>query len=217
MSAAVQPINSPPTDSADRRTRILDAAEACFVRAGFHRTTMQDVASAAGMSAGNLYRYFPSKDSMVEGLCERDRADLAADFAGFGDATDFMTHFFALGRKHFRDEPREKAVMCLQIWAEATRSPVVARLAADFAEDVTGRLAALLERARSAGDIHPGTDPHAVAILIATLADGLFVRRAVVPTFDPDREVPLVLNLIFAIVSGAMPPPSDRCASEISP
>jgi TetR/AcrR family transcriptional regulator, repressor for uid operon len=46
----------------DRRTRILDAAETCFVRSGFHRTTMQDVAAEAGMSAGNLYRYFPSKE-----------------------------------------------------------------------------------------------------------------------------------------------------------
>ncbi len=40
----------------DRHTRILDAAERCFARAGIHRTTMQDVASEAGMSPGNLYR-----------------------------------------------------------------------------------------------------------------------------------------------------------------
>ena len=35
---------------AGRRARILDAAERCFVRAGFHRTTMQDVAAEAAMS-----------------------------------------------------------------------------------------------------------------------------------------------------------------------
>ncbi|KMO34447.1 TetR family transcriptional regulator, partial [Methylobacterium tarhaniae] len=44
----------------ERRTRILDAAEACFVRDGFHRATMHDVAAEASMSPGNLYRYFPS-------------------------------------------------------------------------------------------------------------------------------------------------------------
>ena len=40
---------------------------------GFHRTTMQDVAREAGMSAGNLYRYFASKEALVSGMIERDR------------------------------------------------------------------------------------------------------------------------------------------------
>ena len=33
------------------------------------------------MSPGNLYRYFPSKDALVAGLCERDRVGLAQEFA----------------------------------------------------------------------------------------------------------------------------------------
>ncbi|WP_375458602.1 TetR/AcrR family transcriptional regulator [uncultured Enterovirga sp.] len=201
-------------DPPDRKTRILDAAEHCFVRAGFHRTTMQDIAAEAGMSAGNLYRYFPSKDSVVEGLCERDRRDLAGDFASFEGGGDFMATFFDLGRKHFEDEPREKAVLCLQIWAEAARSPVVADFVAGFVEDVTSRLTALLEEARAAGRVGRDIDPQAVAILISTLADGLFVRRAVVPSFDAAREVPRVLNLIGALVSGAMPLPCPKRLAE---
>jgi TetR/AcrR family transcriptional regulator, repressor for uid operon len=38
----------------DRHSRILDAAERCFVRSGFHRTTMQDVAAEAGMSPATM-------------------------------------------------------------------------------------------------------------------------------------------------------------------
>lgn len=192
-------------DLPDRKTRILDAAERCFVREGFHRTTMQDVAAEAGMSAGNLYRTFPSKDSMVEGLCERDRRDLAADFSAFDGAADFMATFFALGRKHFEREPRDKAVLCLQIWAEAARSPAVARHAAAFAEDVTGHLAALLAAARDDGRVRRDIDPQAVAVLICTLADGLFVRRALIPSFDAARELPVVLDLIGSVVSGTVP------------
>ena len=60
---------------AERRARILDAAERCFVRSGFHRTTMQDVAAEAKMSPGNLYRYFPSKDSIAAGCAELGRAE----------------------------------------------------------------------------------------------------------------------------------------------
>jgi AcrR family transcriptional regulator len=45
--------------------RILDAALGLFRRRGFDRTTMRDVASAAGLSLGASYYYFPSKDAIV--------------------------------------------------------------------------------------------------------------------------------------------------------
>ncbi len=69
------------TAEAERRQRILEAAERAFVGNGFHATTMQHVADEAGMSAGNLYRYFPSKEAIVEGLCELDQVEMAQAFA----------------------------------------------------------------------------------------------------------------------------------------
>src|SRR5919206_2725488 len=79
---------------ADRRAQILDAAERSFCRSGFHRTTMQDIAAEAGMSPGNLYRYFPSKDALVAGLCERDRVGLATEFADVRNAGEgFLAAF----------------------------------------------------------------------------------------------------------------------------
>jgi len=44
-----------------RREHILDAAETCFARAGFHRTTMHDICKEASVSPGALYVYFDSK------------------------------------------------------------------------------------------------------------------------------------------------------------
>ena len=52
----------------ERRERILEAAERAFAAHGFHAATMQHVAEAAGMSAGNLYRTFPSKEAIVDTL-----------------------------------------------------------------------------------------------------------------------------------------------------
>lgn len=193
------------TSIADRRSRILDAAERCFVRAGFHRTTMQDVAAEAGMSPGNLYRYFPSKDAIVIGLTERDRADVAKDFAAFDAGQDFMAAFAKLGRRHFAEEPREKAIMCLQIWAESARNPSFASVCAEFEGFVIARLSEVLRRAVDRGEIAPTVDPDAVARIISTLADGLFVRRAIAPGFDAAREVPNVIALIGAMLSGAVP------------
>ena len=191
-----------PEAPGDRRARILDAAERCFVRTGFHRATMQEIATEAGMSPGNLYRYFPSKDAMVEGLAGRDRADIARDFERFAEGEDFLAVFKELGRKHFAEEPRGKAIMCLEIWAEATRNPVFARLTSSFEQDVVERLADLLEAARVAGSVSPEIEPRAIATLISTLANGLFVRKAIVPAFDAASEVPRFLALICGLLEG---------------
>jgi TetR/AcrR family transcriptional repressor of uid operon len=187
---------------ADRRSRILDAAERCFVRAGFHRTTMQDVAAEARMSPGNLYRYFASKDSMVAGLAERDRADVGRDFAQLIGVEDFMGSFAALARKHFEEEPREKAILCLEIWAEATRNATFAEMTRAFDCDIVGRMTALFTEAQRRGAIDHRVDAEALAVVVATLANGLFVRRAVAPGFDAEREVANVMAVFEAAFAG---------------
>lgn len=196
---SITPEGEAPTD---RHARILDAAERCFVRSGFHRTTMQDIAAEAGMSPGNLYRYFRSKDAMVAGLTERDRADMAGDFAAIAEANDFMAVFRELGRKHFEQEPREKAILCLEIWAEATRNPAVAGLSIDFERDMVERMFVLFEHAKARGQIPAHVDSRAVAVIIGTIADGLFVRRAILPHFDARLEVDRLLALIGALLMG---------------
>jgi TetR/AcrR family transcriptional repressor of uid operon len=194
----------------ERQGRILDAAERCFVRAGFHRTTMQDVAAEAGMSPGNLYRYFPSKDAIATGIAERDRARLAQDFSVLAEADDFRATFMGLVRKHFEEEPRERAVLCLEIWAEATRNPHFAAMTAAFDADVAERLTAVFQRAKANGDVAEGVDPRAAALLLSILADGLFVRRAVAPSFDAKREVGYLLDVTRAVLDGSLALSSDR-------
>ncbi len=210
MVGVVVPVVRSAEDEAhfERRARILDAAERCFVRSGFHRTTMQDIAAEARMSPGNLYRYFPSKDSLVAGLTERDRAEMTQDFAGMVDAGDFLATLAALGRKHLAEAPREKAVLCLEIWAEATRNPAVAETTRDFDYDVIARLTGLFEDAKQRGAIAPGVDPKALAVVVSTFANGLFVRRALMPDFDPSREIAYVMAVIEAACDGRLSFPS---------
>src|SRR5262249_59255610 len=49
---------------AARRQQILDAARACFLRNGFHATSIQDVIAEGGLSVGAVYRYFKSKNDI---------------------------------------------------------------------------------------------------------------------------------------------------------
>lgn len=188
-----------------RRDHILDAAERCFVRSGFHRTTMQDVATEASMSAGNLYRYFASKEAIVSGLAERDRELLSADFAAMGMATDFLSAFEAMGRKHLIEEPREKAILVVEIWSEASRNPNVASMCRALDGEVLAGMQQLCASAQAAGMISPLTDVDMAARLMLTVADGLFKRRALEPDFDGERELAMAMGIFRAVFSGLIP------------
>ena len=55
----------------DTRARIMDAAEALFRRIGFAKTAVADIASELDMSPANIYRFFASKNAIVEAICRR--------------------------------------------------------------------------------------------------------------------------------------------------
>src|SRR5262245_32919973 len=52
-------------DLAAERGRIFKAAVGCFSRYGLRRTTMDDVATAAGVSRKTVYNYFTNKSSLI--------------------------------------------------------------------------------------------------------------------------------------------------------
>lgn len=54
-----------------RREEILAAAGDLFSRRGFHGTTVPAIAHAAGISAGLIYYFFPSKDDILLACCEK--------------------------------------------------------------------------------------------------------------------------------------------------
>jgi len=55
----------------DTRARIMEAAEALFRRLGYSKTAVADIAAELGMSPANVYRFFPSKNAIVEAICQR--------------------------------------------------------------------------------------------------------------------------------------------------
>jgi AcrR family transcriptional regulator len=55
----------------DTRARIVETAEALFRRMGFAKTAVADIASELGMSTANVYRFFPSKNAIVQAICQQ--------------------------------------------------------------------------------------------------------------------------------------------------
>jgi AcrR family transcriptional regulator len=74
-----------PRSSKPTRRRILDTAYALFRRKGFTRVSMDDIASAAGLTKRTLYYHFESKDTLLAEVLEAQHALALAAFRSFGD------------------------------------------------------------------------------------------------------------------------------------
>lgn len=180
-----QPATPPAPATTERHERILDAAERVFAHAGFHAATMNAVAAEAGMSPGNLYRYFPSKDAIIAGMSERDRREIAADFEALetGDGS-LLDRLEALGRRHLVDSPEYKPVLALQIWAEAARNPAYSTMCAAIEGTVVRGLANAVARAKAIGELPADLDEARFLQTMSMMADGFLCRRAIEPGFD---------------------------------
>jgi AcrR family transcriptional regulator len=185
---------------ADRRAKILDAAERCFIRSGFHQASMQEICAEAKMSPGNLYRYFPSKEAIITGISERNRAEAAESFLAVQQAPDFFAGLAGLARHHLVERSADEIGLCAEIMAESRRSPEIARLAQDCERDIRAGITAMLRRAQEAGEIDAALDLDAASRVLMVLGDGISWRRTVDPGFDPEKVLPLVLKMIGCVL-----------------
>ncbi|MET0257597.1 MAG: TetR/AcrR family transcriptional regulator [Methylobacterium sp.] len=205
MSAAVGMVVDAGRGQAARREHILDAAETCFTRNGFHRTTMLDLAKAAAMSAGNFYRYFSSKEAIVLGLAERERERGAAMLGELEKSGDRRAVFFGLLTQYFTGLTRDAAVLRLEIWSEATRNPAIAAMTERSEAEARDWFIETFEALAAS----PDCDPPALYDVAGHLLKGIVVARALTPDFDPAPAVAQLLRLIEAGLGGRLPTASD--------
>src|SRR3978361_1821594 len=75
--------------SDDTRAKITETAIASFRERGYDQTTIRLIANEAGISVGNAYYYFPTKNHLVQALYIRVQSDhLDRVHAAFGTSTD---------------------------------------------------------------------------------------------------------------------------------
>ena len=77
--------DSPGSSVATTATRILDATLATMADHGIARLSLEDVARRAGLSRQTVYRYFPSKGSLVEATVLREEQVFIANMVSAAD------------------------------------------------------------------------------------------------------------------------------------
>lgn len=73
-------------EAQETRNRILDAAEDVFHQQGVARTSLADIAQAAGVTRGAIYWHFKNKIDVFDAMCERVRLPMAQMVQASADA-----------------------------------------------------------------------------------------------------------------------------------
>jgi TetR/AcrR family transcriptional regulator, repressor for uid operon len=188
----------------DRRDEILTAAEHCFARSGFHQASMQEICAEAGMSPGNLYRYFRSKEEIIAGIAERNRSEAAEQLQKLQGAPDFFGALTLIARYYLVEKSAEEVALCAEIMAESRRNADIAKLYQEMESEVKAQFAAILRQAAARGDIRSDLDPEGTVSVILAIGDGLSWRRAVDPNFDAEAILPLVMEMIRGLLVGGV-------------
>jgi TetR/AcrR family transcriptional regulator, repressor of fatR-cypB operon len=93
----------------DKREAILSAALELFVERGFHGTAVPEVAERAGVGAGTIYRYFESKEALVNEIYRRHKQLLAtrvlSSFPVDASAREQFRTFWHRMARFVTDEP----------------------------------------------------------------------------------------------------------------
>lgn len=93
-----------------KREEILEAALELFAERGFHGTAVPLVAEKAGVGAGTIYRYFESKEALVNALYQREKQRmldaLLRDFPFQSSAREQFRSFFIRMSHYAKAHPR---------------------------------------------------------------------------------------------------------------
>jgi TetR/AcrR family acrAB operon transcriptional repressor len=171
---------------------ILDAAEHLFVKQGVARTTLQDIASAAGVTRGAIYWHFEDKGAMFNAMMERAKMPLESAMQLLQQA-DHVAPLEALRDAILRvfqltvDDPQARRVFeiaTLKLEYVDEMSAVRDRRMQNQTEWLA-RAEGLVRAAITRGQVRREVAPAAVAIGLWALIDGLLRTWLIDPSvFD---------------------------------
>ncbi len=193
---------------AETRHRLLDAAQAVFIRRGFDGASVEEITAEAGYTRGAFYSNFESKEQLFfELLGERAYEEytrmLDRTPENLGAREQLRWGAEALVERYSRSE-REDGDWLSRLWLEclslAARDEQFRKLAEGFWK---GNRATLAERIRAEHEdrgLAPAVEPQHLASALIALDIGLFLQHLVDPEAVPLDVYPPLFELLFGEV-----------------
>jgi len=172
-----------------RRAEIVAGARECVVRHGFHAASMAEISAATQLSVGQIYRYFPSKEAIIEAIVLQIVERKIARVSGKSDEAQFPRE---LALRTVEDADGDDQKLLLDATAEATRNPAVAEIVRRADRALHDRIR---EFFRARFPAMSEAQARARVEVLAVLVDGTRARKVTDPVADPQ-----VLELLYVDV-----------------
>jgi AcrR family transcriptional regulator len=188
MSTKITKRHTDPALAEARRTQVLEAAEDCFRRKGYHAAGMAEIAKTAKMSAGHIYNYFASKETIIEAIIQQDMEEMFSIFQQFEDQPGELINIMLDGcddgvERHLN---KHQGTLQLEMLAEAVRNQKVAFLLQASDTQARAKMRRLLTGERSL--VKDATDKELdgrINVMFAMFS-GLLLRRTLYPELQKD-------------------------------
>ncbi len=162
-----------------RQDEIIIAARHCFRQHGFHAASMAQLATEAQLSVGQIYRYFTSKDAIIQEIVKRIIDSRVQEML----TTSSNIHLAEiLAWRQVQDEDDE--ALMLEVAAEAARNPKVAKMMNDADERMFSHACQKVAR------LHPEFSAERIRAsveILAVMVEGTSYRRLTPQKASPER------------------------------
>ncbi|MDE2811689.1 MAG: TetR/AcrR family transcriptional regulator [Gemmatimonadota bacterium] len=184
-----------------RRDQILVAARSCFLKKGFHQTTMKDIMGTAKLSAGAVYNYFKSKEdiivAMAEKVVERNPDFIDPPHPEIADPS--LANIFATLFLPKLNDLDDVYATCLNfdLVSEATRNERIRQCGPELMRVMIDPIAALVAQAQATGTLDPDLDREALVRILVGLYFGFVMQKVL----EPDLDVAALAQTFFAALT----------------
>jgi AcrR family transcriptional regulator len=185
-----------------RRLQILEVAQRCFARQGFHRTSMEDIIRELKSSPGAVYCYFKGKNDIIAAIAEQRHSRESALLAELTPSSNVSEGLQDLARAFFEmlqdPKERERRKLTIQIWAESLRDKRIRKI---VERGIRQRdlLTVSLRSAQQTGQLSDSLDPDAFSRVLLALLQGFILQQAWEPEIDTEAYLETAMRLISSI------------------
>ena len=197
------------------RDRIVRAALAAFAEHGFHRTTMQDIVRASGLSVGAIYTYFKSKSDLILAGCDlitdQELAQLGERLAGVTGYRDRIAAAIGYWFDNLAVEQTDRGsgFLLLPAWAEVETDGAIRAMLLHRRHETVTAIVLILQEGVMRGELPAWLDVASVAEALSALLDGMLIQAAEEGAgyrrADHERRILSLLETILAAKDAAAP------------
>jgi len=190
-----------PVKYEEKRGGILEAAERCFARHGFHGATIAQICAEAKISPGHLYHYFETKESIIAAIVGAGLEYVRTRAAQIPASANPITAVIAEIEHFNADYKKSGPGILLDMLAEAGRDPAIGKLLQDASASMRDLMTDLLRRGQAGGQIDPHLDTDTAAAVLLSIIDSSKALSIRVPSLDAKRRAKVIEQMITRFLS----------------